>query len=187
MLCLKLSSMYLYPHNEVEGVYWNHHGCLSIRLSVDTILCGAFLAELCFKLSSLYLYPQNKVEWVYWNRHGCPSVSGHNIMRSLSSTVLHVLLWNLYIMFVFICSCACAIFMTILSLVVKLSSLQHVHFTKSLLPRALVLHFCKYCYEFTHNVCVYLKLCICNFHDHIIIDYQIISPSPCEFDWIIVT
>ena len=123
-------------------------------------------------------------------------------------SVLHILLWNLYIMFLYIWSCACAIFMTILLLVVELSSLElesfiefillsreiilqycmywtqlHtvllvvyssacailiiilslfaelsplelVNFTKSLLSRALLLHFCKYCSEnYTMFVC----------------------------------
>ena len=44
-----------------------------------------------------------------------PPVRGHNFVQSFSPTVLHVLLWNLYIMFVYIWSCACAVFMPILS------------------------------------------------------------------------
>ena len=44
-------------------------------------------------------------------------------------------------------SSACAIFITILSLVAELSPLELVNFTKSLLSRALLLHFCKYCSE----------------------------------------
>ena len=44
-------------------------------------------------------------------------------------------------------SFACAIFITILSLVAELSPLELVNFTKSLLSRALLLHFCKYCSE----------------------------------------
>ena len=54
------------------------------------------------------------------------------VVRSFSPTVLHVhvLLWNLYIMFVYIWSCACAIFITILSLAAELSPLELVNFTK---------------------------------------------------------
>ena len=190
--------------------------------------------------------------------------------------VLHVLLWNLYIMFVYISSCACSIFMTIpslvvelsplelvnftelllsreiilqywmllviyssacaifitiLSLVAELSPLELVNFTKSLLSRTLLLHFCKYCSEiytclcvyeavhmqfsclsvhpsvcpwtqfcqelfsysfahtalkFIHNVCVIIKLCMCNFHDHTIIGCVIVFPWTCKFYWIIV-
>ena len=77
--------LYPYPHNEVEGVYLNHHGCLSVypsvRLSVDTILSGAFL-----------------------------------------------------------------------------------------------LQFCTYYSEFIHNVCVHMKLFMCNFYDHTIIVCEIIGP-----------
>ena len=42
-------------------------------------------------------------------------------------------------------SSACAIFISILSLVAELSLLELVNFTKSLLSRILLLHFCKYC------------------------------------------
>ena len=58
------------------------------------------------------------------------------------SLVLRVLLWNLYIMFVYIWSCSCAIFMTILSLVVELSPRELVNFTELLLSREIILqHF----------------------------------------------
>ena len=60
-------------------------------------------------------------------------------------------------------SSACAIFISILSLVAELSPLELVNFTKSLLSRALLLLFCKY----WSNVCVYMKLCICNFYVHL--------------------
>ena len=87
----------------------------------------------------------NKGEGVYCNRHAVHlSVRGHNFVWSFSPTVLHVLLWNLYIMFVYIWSCACAIFMTILSLVVELSSLELVNFTELLLSREIILKYCMY-------------------------------------------
>ena len=53
----------------------------------------------------------------------------------------------------------------ILSLAAELSPLELVNFSKSLLSRALLL-------KFTHNVCVYMKLCICNFH---------VCPSVCPW------
>ena len=55
-------------------------------------------------------------------------------------------------------SSACAIFITILPFVAELSPLELVNFTKSLLSRALLLHFCKYCSE---NYTMFLCLCSC--------------------------
>ena len=40
--------------------------------------------------------------------------------------------------------------------------------------------------KFTHNVCVHMKLCMCNFHDHTTIGCGIIFPWTCKFYWIIV-
>ena len=40
--------------------------------------------------------------------------------------------------------------------------------------------------KFIHNVCVHMKLCVCNFHDHTIIGCGIISLWTCKFYWIIV-
>ena len=72
-------------------------------------------------------------------------------------------------MFLVVYSSACAIFITKLSLVAELSPVELVNFTKSLLSRALLIHFCKYCSEiYTMFVCI-MKLCICYFHDHTII------------------
>ena len=39
--------------------------------------------------------------------------------------------------------------------------------------------------KFIHNVCVHMKFCMCNFHDHIIIGCGIIHPWICKFYWII--
>ena len=49
----------------------------------------------------------------------------------------------------------CAIFITILSLVAELSPLELVNFTKSLLSRAFLIHFCKYFSEIYTCLCVY--------------------------------
>ena len=40
--------------------------------------------------------------------------------------------------------------------------------------------------KFIHNVCVHMKLFMCNFHDHTIIGCRIIFPWTCKFYWIIV-
>ena len=40
--------------------------------------------------------------------------------------------------------------------------------------------------KFIHNVCVHVKLCMCNFHNHTIIGCGIISPWTCKFYLIIV-
>ena len=40
--------------------------------------------------------------------------------------------------------------------------------------------------KFIHNVCVHMKLCMCNSRDHTIIACGIISPWTCKFYWIIV-
>ena len=63
------------------------------------------------------------------------------------STVLHVFNSKLHTMLLLVYSSACAIFITILSLVAELSPLELVNFPKSLLSRALLLFFCKYCSE----------------------------------------
>ena len=49
-------------------------------------------------------------------------------------------------------SSVCAIFITTLSLVAELSRLELVNFTKSLLSRALLLHFASSAQKFTHEV-----------------------------------
>ena len=90
-------------------------------------------------------------------------------------TFLQVLLWNLNIMFVCIWSCAYAIVMSV-CLAVRLSM-------DTFLSRAFLLQFCS---EILHNVCVHMKLCMCNFHDHTIIGCGIIFPWTCKFYWIIV-
>ena len=64
-----------------------------------------------------------------------------------SYSFAHTALKYLYIMFVYKWSCACAIFMTILSLVVELSALELVNCTELLLSRAFLLQFCMYCSE----------------------------------------
>ena len=88
------------------------------------------------------------------------SIRGHNFVWSFSPTVLHVLLWNLYIMFVYMWSCACAIFMTILSLVVELSSLELVNFTELLLSREIILQYCMYWTRlYTMLLVVYSSAC----------------------------
>ena len=52
------NTVYLYPHNEMERVYWNRHGCPSVRpfvrLAVDTIFSGAFLLQFCIYCSEIY-------------------------------------------------------------------------------------------------------------------------------------
>ena len=58
-----------------------------------------------------------------------------------------ILQYCMYTMLLVVYSSACAIFITILSLIAELSPLELVNFTKSLLSRALLLHFCKYCSE----------------------------------------
>ena len=89
------------------------------------------------------------------------SVRGHNFVQSFSPTVLHILLWNLYIMIVYISSCACAIFMTILSLVVELSSLELVDFTELLLSIEIILQYCMYWTRKLHTMLlvVYSSAC----------------------------
>ena len=74
----------------------------------------------------------------------CLSVIGHNFVWSFSATALIILLWNFYIIFVYIWSRACAIFMTMLSLVVELSPLELVNFTELLLSREIILQYCMY-------------------------------------------
>ena len=69
------------------------------------------------------------------------------VVRSFSPTVFHVLLWNLYIMFVSIGNFAYEIFMTILSLVMELSPFELVNFTELLLSGAFVQQFSMYCSE----------------------------------------
>ena len=69
---------------------------------------------------------------------------------------MHVLNSKLHTMLLVVYNSACAIFIIILSLVAELSPLELVNSTKLLLPRALLLHFCKYCSEiYTQYLCVY--------------------------------
>ena len=85
----------------------------------------------------------NEVEGSPWLSVS-PYVRRHNFVRSFSPTVLHILLLNLYIIFVYIWSCACAIFMTILLLLVELSPLELVNFTEFLLSREIIIQYCMY-------------------------------------------
>ena len=52
------SLIYYTPTTKWTGVYWNCHGCrsviASVRLSVDTILSGAFLLQFCMYCSESY-------------------------------------------------------------------------------------------------------------------------------------
>ena len=94
-----------------------------------------------------YYTPHNEVEggileWPWLSIR--LSVRKHNFFWSFSPTVLQVLLWNLYLMFVYIRSCACAIFMTILSLVMEISSIELVNFTELWLSREIILLYCMY-------------------------------------------
>ena len=53
-------------------------------------------------------------------------------------------------------------------------------------PELFSYSFARTALKFIYNVCVHMKLCMCNFHDHTIIGCGIISPSTCKFYWIIV-
>ena len=61
-------------------------------------------------------------------------------------------------------SSACAIFITILSLVAELFPLELVILLNHCNPEHYFNIFSSTALKFTYNVCVYMKLCICNFH-----------------------
>ena len=69
------------------------------------------------------------------------------VVQRNNPIALHVLNSKLHTMLLVVYSSACVIFITILSLVAELSPLELINFTKSLLSRALLLHFCKYSSE----------------------------------------
>ena len=69
------------------------------------------------------------------------------VVQRNNLTVLQVLNSKLHTLLLVVYSSARAIFITKLSLVAELSPLELVNFTKSLLSRALLLYFCKYCSE----------------------------------------
>ena len=110
----------------VVQVFWKHCGKKKKILVTSNF---SFPTEFSMSFGNFLYSPQRseggKLESPWPSVH--LSVRGHNFVRSFP-TVLHVLLWNLYIMFVYIWSCAYAIFMTILSLVVELSSLELENF-----------------------------------------------------------
>ena len=117
-----------------------------ILLSGNGLIMVDWLVPVYARHLHWWLYPP---QWSGVGYTGIPmavrwSVSGHNFVQSFSPTVLHVLLWNLYIMFVYIWSSACLIFMTILSLVVELSTLELVNFSELLLSREIILLYCMY-------------------------------------------
>ena len=83
------------------------------------------------------------------------SVSGHNFVQSFSPTILHILLWNFCVMFVYIWSCACAIFIGC-----GIFSLELVNFTELLLSREIILQYCMYWTQFrTMLLVVYSSAC----------------------------
>ena len=69
------------------------------------------------------------------------------VVQRNNPTVLHILNSKLHMMLLEEYSSACAMLITILSLVAELSPLELGNFTKSFLSRALLLHFCKYSSE----------------------------------------
>ena len=69
------------------------------------------------------------------------------VVQRNNPTALHVLNSKLQTMLLVVYSSSCAIFITVLSLVAELSLLELVNFMKSLLSRALLLHFCTFCSE----------------------------------------
>ena len=140
--------------------------CPSVRLSVRPSIClwTQFCAELfAYSFACTILKFIHNVcvhmKFCMCNFHdhtiiGCGIISPWTckfywiiVLWSLSPTLFHVLLWNLYIMFVYIWSCACAIFMTILSFVVELSPLELVNFTELLLSGGFLIQFCTCCSE----------------------------------------
>ena len=119
----------------------NFHDHTSLVAELSPLKLVNFAKSLLSR--ALLLYFCKYCSEVVHMQFSCPSVHGHNFVQSFSLTVLHVLLLNLYIMFVYK-SCACGIFMTILSLVEELSSLELVNFTELLLSREIILQYCTY-------------------------------------------
>ena len=135
---------------------------------MDTILSGAFLLSFAhtalkfihnvcvhMKLCMCNFHDHTIIGWGIifpWTCKFCWII----VVQRNNPTVLHVLNSKLHTMLLVVYSFACAIFITILSLVAELSPLELVNFTKSLLSRALLLHFCKYCSEiYSYCLCVY--------------------------------
>ena len=89
-------------------------------------------------ISTIFIIPpppthtHNEVEGVYWNRHGCPSVCPF----------------------------------------VRPSVFPWIQFC----PELFSYSFARTALKFIHNVCVHMKLCMCNIHDHTIIGCGIIFP-----------
>ena len=154
-------------HNKVEGVYWNRHGCPSVcpwtqfypELFSYSFACTAlkFIHNVCvhMKLCMCNFHDNTII--------GCGIIFTWTckfywiiVVQRNNPTVLHVLNSKLHTMSLVAYSSACAIFITIVSLVAELYPLELVNFTKALLTRALLLHFCKYCSEiYTMFVCIW--------------------------------
>ena len=144
-------SVFIPPKTKWREVYWNSNGCLS----VDTI----FVWSIFLLLWNLYIMFVYILKLCMCNFHdhtiiGCGIIFPWTckfywiiVVQRNNPTVLHVLNSKFHTMLLVVYSSACVIFITILSLVAELSSHELVNFTKSLLSRALLLHFCKYCSE----------------------------------------
>ena len=168
---LQVYWLYPPPPNKVEGAILKSpwlYVCLYVRLSVNTILSWTFLLQFCMYCSDIIHNVCVHMKLCMCNFHyntiiGCGIISPWtckfywiNVVQRNNPAVLHVLNSKLHTILLAVYSSACAIFITILSLVAELSPLVLVNFTKSLLSRALLLHFCKYCSEiYTQCLCVY--------------------------------
>ena len=122
--CLELFS-YSFAHTALKFI---HNVCLHIW----SCACAIFMTilSLVVELSPLEL------------------VNFTELLLSREIIQQYCMYWTqLLTMLVVVYSSACAIFITVLSLVAELSPLELVNFTKSLLSRALLLLFCKYCSE----------------------------------------
>ena len=146
------------PTMKWRGVYWNRHGCPSV--CVWTLFCLE-LFSYSFACTALKFIPNVCVHMKlcmcnFYNHTiiGCGIIFPWTckfywiiVVHRNNPTVLHVLNSKLHTMLLVVYTSACAIFITILWLVSELSPFELVNFTKSLLSRAFLLHFCKYCSE----------------------------------------
>ena len=148
----------LYPPQWSGGGYTGIAVCLSVR--PWTQFCPELFSYSFARTALKFIHNvcvHMKLCMCYFHDHtviGCGIISPWTckfywiiVVQRNNPTVLHVLNSKLHTPLLVVYSSACAIFITILSLVVELSPHELVNFTKSLLSRALLLHFCKYCTE----------------------------------------